>query len=128
MKNILLIDAELTWLASGREALLVKGHNVITLPKAGLLTEYLRHQIPDLIVLNAGHTPTDVKRVCGMLKNSDDYRDIPVMLMWDKELLSEELRSYEICEILPRPFSISVLLMKVETLLFPGRKDTAYSI
>lgn len=118
MKNVLLLEVDLNWLASLRKAFVSKGYNVVTLPGPGMLKDYLRRQIPDLVVVYVEALSDNVRRILKTFKGSAYFSAIPVILIPHTTLALNDLTMPELNKCIPASLNIASLLIKAERLLY----------
>lgn len=118
-KKILIIDDEEEILRIMARMLESRGYEAISAVDGLDGLEKVRHSNPDLIILDVMLPKMDGYKVCKMLKLSDEYKKIPVILLTarieesDKKL-AEELQ-YD--AYITKPFDFNQLLTKIKELL-----------
>ena len=117
MANILLFDDSADLLEMFQFILQANGYETITTDTKKQFEQELLNKRPDLILIDIHLRDADGREVCKAIKENPETKNIPVILMSansEKLGLSE---GYLADEILEKPFDISVLKSKIESLV-----------
>ncbi|MDR2542728.1 MAG: response regulator [Treponema sp.] len=115
LKNVFLVDDDLTNLAIG-EKTLCDFYNVVTLNSGARLLKLLEKKIPDLILLDVEMPELNGYETIMYLKNKNEFEDIPVIFLTAKTDSEDELRGLSLGAIdyITKPFSPPLLLKRIE--------------
>lgn len=119
MKTILIVedDANLSELVKIR--LQNNGFNVIDASDGLQMLKKIRKVKPDLIILDVMLPKIDGYKLCGLLKNYDPYRDIPVIIFTARSGMEERNLTQQMGgdAYIAKPFDAKVLIDKINELL-----------
>ena len=114
-KTIFVVDDNDTNLATAEKGL-EDHYNILTLPSGRRMFTVLKKIRPDLILLDIEMPEMDGFQVLGALKESEEYRDIPVIFLTGLQDAAVEARGFElgVVDFISKPFSKSVLINRVK--------------
>ena len=112
--KIVLVDDTITSLVHGQN-LLKAFYKVYTMQSAAILFEYLKNDIPDLILLDVMMPEMDGFETLSILKADERYRDIPVMFLTSKSDEESERKGFSLgaVDYITKPFSAPVLQKRI---------------
>ena len=118
-KKILVVDDEIQLIELVQTRLEANGYEVITANDGEEGLEKAKSEEPDLILLDVMMPKMDGYKVCGLLKNDEQYRTIPVILFTGKaqEDFEDVGKKAGADAFITKPFEPPVLLAKIEELL-----------
>ena len=118
-KNILIVDDEKDILELIKFNISNNGYNCFCAENGETAVKLAKNKIPDLIILDLMLPGIDGLDICRILKNNKETENIPILMLTAKtsdENIIEGLESGA-DDYVTKPFSIKVLIARVETLL-----------
>jgi len=114
-KTIIMVDDNITNLTIGYNVL-EPHYNVITLSSGALLLKALERKIPDLILLDVDMPEMNGFDTIVLLKEKEEYSDIPVIFLTAKSDTVSELEGLSLgaVDYVTKPFSPPLLLKRIE--------------
>ncbi|MFP3155642.1 response regulator [Lachnospiraceae bacterium ZAX-1] len=114
-KKILLVDDNMTNLASGKE-ILKELYRVYPVPSADIMFDTLESIVPDMILLDIEMPEVDGYEAIKRLKHAPQWREIPVMFLTSRTDEGSELEGLSLGAIdyVYKPFSAPLLLKRIE--------------
>lgn len=88
-KTILAVDDDATALGALRQILLQKGYEVATCASGEEAVEWLKKEVPDLVVLDVAMPGLSGYEVCRRIRADERTEDIPVIFLTAKGLLMD---------------------------------------
>jgi DNA-binding response OmpR family regulator len=128
MKKILVVDDDDDVLETTQLILEIAGYDVEPLNDAELIFDRIDEFEPDLIILDVVLGKMDGRVICSQIKNHDDTKSIPVLMMsglYDIKEIEEMECSPD--DFMSKPFKMDVLLGKIEKLV-NKKKTVNYDI
>ena len=122
-QKIMLVDDNKTNLTIGKN-ILGEYYNVFALPSADKLFEFLKHVIPDLILLDIDMPGMNGYEALTILKADKQYSDIPVIFVTAKSSQSYEYDGLGLGAIdyITKPFAPALLLKRIENHLLTQKQ------
>ncbi|MCK4349660.1 MAG: response regulator, partial [Candidatus Krumholzibacteria bacterium] len=94
------------------------GYDVSTAFDGKEAIEKARSVRPDLVVLDLMLPIIDGYKVCNILKNDDEFKKVPIIILSARDLSSEELDEPISADLfLEKPFNSNMLIDKIGELL-----------
>ena len=116
--KILIVDDEVHLARILQFTLEHAGYNVYTAYDGKEALEVLKQEHPDLVILDLMLPIIDGYKVCNQLKNDDEFKDIPVIILSARNLDAEELDEPISADLfIEKPFNTAILIKKVSELL-----------
>ena len=114
-KTVIMVDDNITNLTIGYNVL-EPHYNVITLSSGALLLKALEKKIPDLILLDVDMPDMNGFETIVILKEREEYREIPVIFLTAKSDNTSELEGLSLgaVDYIIKPFSPPLLLKRIE--------------
>lgn len=123
-KTILIVEDDTNLAELVKLRLDGNGFNALTAPDGLHMLELMRKIKPDLIILDVMLPKIDGYKLCGLLKNYDPYKEIPVIIFTARS--GEESKTMAIDmggdAYIPKPFDANVLIEKINELLKKSEK------
>lgn len=105
----------------------LKKHNFKVREFADISTfyRYLNTELPDLIILDLMLPDADGMEVCKYLKNNDNFRNIPIIILTARSEESEKVLGLELGadDYVTKPFSPRELVARVKAVLRRDKKE-----
>ena len=121
MKRILLVDDEKDALIILQKKLKSNNYDVNTAATGKEALVSAKSEKPDLMLLDIMLPDTDAYTLISSLKEDKSLKDIPILLITGKELISNaiEQRASElgVCGYLMKPFSFEAILTKIKEII-----------
>jgi len=119
MKTILIVEDDANLCELVKLRLEEHGFDVIEVADGMQMFKKMRKVKPDLIILDVMLPKMDGYKLCGLLKNYDPYRDIPIIIFTalsgsDSKRTAKEMGAEA---YLAKPFDAKVLINKINELL-----------
>jgi len=119
-KTVILVDDDLTNLTMGSE-FLAESYNAVTLNSGVLLLKMLNsalkagRPLPDLVLLDIDMPDMDGYEIINQLKQTKDFKDIPVIFVTAKSGSENELKGLSLgaVDYVCKPFFIPLLLKRI---------------
>ena len=86
-----------------------QGYKVITNSKAKDILEYIKTELPDLILLDIWMSGLDGRTICGQLKSNNLTKDIPVIFISANSNIKEITKEYNADGFISKPFEMNYL-------------------
>jgi len=114
-KTVFIVDDDVTNLTVCRNTL-SPVYNVFSFESGSLLLKRLKKQIPDLILLDIDMPEMSGFEVLGLIKESPEFKDIPVIFLTSKIDSDSELEGLNLgaVDYIFKPFSPPLLLKRIE--------------
>ena len=118
-KKILVTDDEANIVMMVETRLKKQGYAVITANSGATALEQVKKDRPDLIILDVMMPPPNGFQVCRQLKDDEQYKDIPIILLTAKSSESDQFWGMEsgADAYVTKPYNPEELLSKVKDLL-----------
>jgi len=118
-KKILVVDDEIQLIELVQTRLEANGYEVITANDGEEGLEKAKSEKPDLIILDVMMPKMDGYKVCSLLKNDEQYKNIPIILFTGKaqEDFEDVGKKAGADAFITKPFDPPELLAKIEELL-----------
>ncbi|MBF0217534.1 MAG: response regulator [Candidatus Omnitrophica bacterium] len=122
-KSILVVDDEADIVTQIKIRLEANGYSVTGAYSGEEALAKIKSGVPDLILLDVMMPPPNGFQVCRILKDSPEYKDIPIIMLTAKSTESDKFWGVEsgADEYVSKPYSAKELLEKISVLLNPGR-------
>jgi twitching motility two-component system response regulator PilG len=119
MKTILIVEDDANLCELVKLRLEEHGFNVIDVPDGMQMFKKMRKVKPDLIILDVMLPKMDGYKLCGLLKNYDPYRDIPIIIFTALSGLESKKTAKEMGAeaYIAKPFDAKILINKINELL-----------
>ncbi len=119
MDHILIIDDSPTVCAQLSQWLEDMGYQTSSVPTGSEALESLRHELPDLIILDLGLPDIDGLDVCCQLRSNEKTTRIPIVILTSSESESDRIRSLEIGaeDFITKPPTLATLRARIQSLL-----------
>ena len=117
MHKILLVDDSADILDVLKMFLEMKQYRVRTLSGASFIHEVLSEFKPDLIILDIFLREQDGRDVCKSLRQNPEIKDLPILLTSASPATLAEYKTYLADDYLEKPFDLSTLDQKIQSLL-----------
>jgi len=116
LKKIIVVDDSLDNLTAIKNAL-KNSYDVYTTDAASTMFELLDGFLPDLILLDVAMQDIDGYEAAKMLKNSDKFRDIPIIFLTSMDDVISELEGLNLgaVDYIHKPFVAPLLLRRIKT-------------
>lgn len=121
MKRILVVDDEPFIQQLLRDILQEEGYGVLLASGGRSMLELLRHEIPDLILLDVMMPDGNGREALQTMQAQPQLRDIPVVMM--SAGLSQHEMKMESVAFLGKPFELEHLLQLVEDTIGPAAEN-----
>jgi len=124
--QIMLVDDNKANLAIGKSILSAQ-YDVYALPSAVKMFEFLKHVVPNLILLDIDMPGMNGYEALKLLKADKQYSDIPVIIVSAKNSEVDELEGFDLGAIdyVAKPFSPALFLRRIENhLLIQKQKES----
>ncbi|NOJ81974.1 response regulator [Myxococcus xanthus] len=115
MKRLLIVDDELAIVEALQDILSVEGYDVDTAFNGAEGLHRMADAKPDLVLLDLMMPVMDGREMLRRMREDDDLRGIPVVVMSAGRISDEERRSS--ARFLAKPFELDVLLDTIAELL-----------
>lgn len=87
------------------------GYDVVVLDKGEPVIDLVKHDHPDLVILDADLPDADGRVICHDLKCNDETKDLPVIMCSARDDIGESLHQQGAPDdILPKPFDMYYLI------------------
>jgi len=118
-QKIMLVDSNMMSLTMIK-CLLSERYSVYALPSAYKLFEFLKHVIPDIILLDIDMPDMNGYEIITILKADKQYADIPVIFITAKNSESDEYEGLKLgaVDYITKPFTPALLQKRIENHLF----------
>ena len=118
-KNILIVDDEKDILELIKFNISNNGYNCFCAENGEAAIKLAKNKIPDLIILDLMLPGIDGLDICRILKNNKETKNIPILMLTAKTSDENIIEGLEAGadDYVTKPFSIKVLLARVENLL-----------
>ena len=115
-KKIILVDDSPANLTACKKTL-KDVYDVYPAPSAEKMFDTLRHVIPNLILLDVEMPVTNGYEAMRMLKQNDEYKDIPVVFLSAMDDARSEMEGLELgaVDYIHKPFVSALLIKRIET-------------
>ena len=115
--TILVIDDTPAYLRLVQQLLTEKDYSVRLAPNGELALEYLKNELPDLILLDIRLPGIDGFEVCRRLKAQESTRDIPVLFLSIVEDELDKAQAFAVggVDFITKPFLAEELLARINT-------------
>lgn len=127
-KTILIVEDDVNLSELVKFRLEQSNYNVIVVYNGLQMFEQIRHTKPDLIVLDVMLPKIDGYKLCGLIKNYDPFKNIPVILFTARS--GDESKSMGMeskCDAyITKPFDVKLLTGKIAELL--NRSETTNAV
>jgi len=119
MKTILIVEDDTNLCELVKLRLEEQGFNVLGVPDGMQMFNKIRKVKPDLIILDVMLPKIDGYKLCGLLKNDDSYRDIPIIIFTARSGIESRNLAQQIGgdAYITKPFDAKVLIDKINELL-----------
>ncbi|MBS4016422.1 MAG: response regulator [Candidatus Latescibacteria bacterium] len=119
MKSILIVEDDVNLGELVKFRLQQNDYSVIVVTDGMQMFEQLRQTKPDLIILDVMLPKIDGFKLCGLLKNYDPYKEIPIIMFTARSGEESRLMAKETgCDAyITKPFDNKILLDKIAELL-----------
>lgn len=117
MHKILLVDDSADILDVLKMFLEMKQYTVKTLSSAYDMHKELSEFKPDLIILDIFLREQDGRDVCKSLRQNPEIKDLPILLTSASPATLAEYKTYLADDYLEKPFDLSTLDQKIQSLL-----------
>jgi DNA-binding response OmpR family regulator len=119
MKTILIVEDDANLCELVKLRLEEHGFNVIDVSDGMQMFKKMRKVNPDLIIMDVMLPKMDGYKLCGLLKNYDPYRDIPIIIFTalsgpESKKTAKEMGADA---YIAKPFDAKVLINKINELL-----------
>ena len=106
------------------------GFDVLEYSTASDLMDSLRHHMPDLMILDLKLPDADGMEICKKLKNTQNLRDIPIIMLTGRGDETDRVLGLELGadDYITKPFSARELVARVKTVLRRKKPDQDTSI
>jgi DNA-binding response OmpR family regulator len=120
--KLLLVDDEPDILELLVLRLEAHGYNIITGQDGKEALDLIKKHRPDLIIMDVMMPPPDGFDVCKEIKNSEDYKDIPLILLTARCSKKDISKGSDVGAdlLLPKPYDPQLLLSSVRNFLEPN--------
>ncbi|MFH1714676.1 MAG: response regulator transcription factor [Elusimicrobiota bacterium] len=118
--KILVVDDEPEILLLIKEALNKEGFTVLTARNADAAIKLARERKPDLVVLDLELGGISGWDVCRILKDTDDSRDLPIIMITAKHVSTDDVvKGLDLGadDYVIKPFKLSILVARVNAIL-----------
>ncbi|MFN3598761.1 MAG: response regulator transcription factor [Aquificaceae bacterium] len=102
-----------------------EGYGVDIALKGTEAIRYLEKQTPDLLLLDVMLPDLDGFRIAQYVRNTYDYKDLPIVFITAKDMEQDKLRGFSLGadDYITKPFSIRELLARVKAVLRRAGKE-----
>ncbi len=102
-----------------------EGYGVDVALKGTEAIKYLEKQTPDLLLLDVMLPDLDGFRIAQYVRNTYDYKDLPIVFITAKDMEQDKLRGFSLGadDYITKPFSIRELLARVKAVLRRAGKE-----
>jgi CheY-like chemotaxis protein len=90
-----------------------QGYKVVTNNNSKDILEYIKDELPDLILLDIWMSDLDGRTICGQLKNNNLTKDIPVIFISANSNIKEITKEYNADGFISKPFEMNHLFYVV---------------
>lgn len=106
-------------------ALVFKKENfkVRTCCSAGELFTQLRAEIPDILIVDVGHTALAEETMCKFIKSKDKYKGIPLLITTTNPFHAKHFLNFNANDAIEKPFDLPELMQKVNGLLLRSQSS-----
>ncbi len=116
-KRVLVVDDEDDFLHLMHFFLTLEGYEVETVTDGAQAIQAVGRDRPDLILLDVAMPKMDGLSTLRYLREKDDTRDIPVIMLSILEEEKEQSKKLNITDYLVKPFSTETLIQKIRNTL-----------
>lgn len=118
-KTILIVDDELPFVETVKASLEFEGYEIVAVHDGQTGLEKAREIKPDLILLDVMMPKMNGYQVCRELKQSDETKGVPIIVLTAKAQESDKYWGKEVGadEYITKPFEMDELLEKIKSLL-----------
>ena len=113
MKKILVVDDDVDILALVQMILTMHDFSVDAISKWENIPDSLVNFHPDLILLDISLIGADGRIICKQLKQSNDSKDIPVILFSANTEMGNNYREYQAEDFIAKPFEMAYLVKTI---------------
>lgn len=120
--KILLVDdsEDLLWFLP--KLLEKKGFEVdVAISKKELISKLISEPLPNLIMLDVRLSGDDGRKVCDELKGNSSFKKIPIILISGNPDLLKDYPHYRADDIIEKPFTLDIIVDKINTHLKPSK-------
>jgi len=123
--NVLVVDDEPNIVLSIKFLMKQKGYEVRTASNGEEALKALSEQVPDLILLDVMMPKPDGYEVCQAIRASQEWRDIPVIMLTAKGREVEREKGFAMGadDYIIKPFATQELVAKVQAILEKTRAE-----
>ena len=124
-KRILAVDDEEDILELLEYNISREGYHVTTATSAEQALEIMKHQVPDLLLLDLMLPGLDGLELCRMLRNNEMTAGIPIIMLTAKGEEADVVTGLELGadDYIPKPFSPRVVLARIKAVLRRNPRD-----
>jgi DNA-binding response OmpR family regulator len=117
-RKILIVDDEVHLARILQFTLEHVGYEVMTAYDGVEAIEIARSQRPDLVILDLMLPVMDGYKVCNILKNDDDFKELPIIILSARDLKRECIEEPLQADLfMEKPFNTGILIEKISELL-----------
>jgi PAS domain S-box-containing protein len=115
--NLLIVDDELPSLRRLSDILVAEGYEVRGAPDGSTALMLVETEPPELILLDIQTPEMDGYRVCRQLKENENHRDIPVLLLGAPNEVEDRVKGFEAgaIDFITKPFQAEEIVARVNT-------------
>jgi DNA-binding response OmpR family regulator len=117
MKKILLVDDDMDLLFMLKNALKANGYSVTVLADGSAVLNTIEFVRPDMIILDIHMPPWDGRTICAGIKNTQAYKDIPIVLYSALEEDKEAVTRCKANRFLQKPLSTSAFIDEIKAVM-----------
>ena len=117
MVKILLLDDSKDLLATFKFIFITLGYAGRGVTTEALFLEELDKELPDLVIIDVALGIADGREVCRALKEKEQTKHIPVILMSGTPALLDDFKACNADAILQKPFNVEYLGALIEQLI-----------
>jgi CheY-like chemotaxis protein len=118
-QTVLVVDDDPDMVEVIRQFLDMEGYATISASSGRECLDILRHQVPDLVLLDVLMAPMNGWQTLEQIKNDPKTKPIPVLMLTGKRLTSAEARQYNICidDYITKPFRHEEIFAAIDNIL-----------
>lgn len=113
MAKVLIVDDDHAILEAMQIAIEDEGYTVQTVADGNSAADKAKEFLPDIILLDLLLSGKDGTEIIGMLRNQEETKDIPVILLSAHPNAAQTAKNCGANDFLPKPFDVDELLSKV---------------
>lgn len=115
--RIMIVDDTPANLEILHQLLSAHGYQAVVFPSGELAWQALQSSAPDIILLDVNMPGMNGYELCGMIKNRDDLKDIPVIFLSAMSEIVDKLNAFRTggVDYITKPFQIEEVLIRVKT-------------